>query len=77
MVQRVMARIDLLAENPYPASSVELSGAERLYRLRAGEYRIIYAVDVKGKRSQFTSFGIGGRCIEKFRFESAGIRKVA
>ena len=50
MLQRVMARIELLAENPFPVGSVKLSGAERLYRLRAGEYRIIHEVDVKAKK---------------------------
>ncbi|HUZ45620.1 MAG TPA: type II toxin-antitoxin system RelE/ParE family toxin [Terriglobia bacterium] len=50
MLVRVMARIELLAENPFPAGSVKLSGAERLYRLRVGEYRIIYEVDVKAKK---------------------------
>ncbi|HET7212957.1 MAG TPA: type II toxin-antitoxin system RelE/ParE family toxin [Terriglobia bacterium] len=50
ILQRVIARIDSLAESPYPAGSMKLSGAEKLYRLRAGEYRIIYEVDAKAKK---------------------------
>ena len=44
-VDRVMERIAALANKPFPRDAVKLSGAERLYRLRAGDYRIVYEVD--------------------------------
>lgn len=45
MVSRLLDRIDRLPANPTPPQSTKLQGAERLYRLRVGDYRIIYEVD--------------------------------
>ena len=44
-VQRRLApAIDALAEDPRPASAKKLSGTE-LWRIRVGDYRVIYALD--------------------------------
>ena len=40
---RVVAKIQSLADNPRPVGSEKLSGHE-LYRLRQGNYRILYTV---------------------------------
>jgi mRNA interferase RelE/StbE len=40
---RIMERIGLLAETPRPVGSEKLSGQEK-YRIRQGEYRIIYSI---------------------------------
>ncbi len=42
---RLKARIDSLAGNPRPQGVQLLSGDERLYRIRVGDYRIIYAIE--------------------------------
>jgi len=42
-VQRILARIDGLRDNPRPPGVEKLSAQER-YRLRQGVYRIIYSV---------------------------------
>lgn len=42
-VQRIMAAIGTLADNPRPPQSRKLSGAEK-YRLRCGVYRILYEI---------------------------------
>lgn len=42
--QRLKSRIDSLAATPRPYGSEKLSGADQLYRIRVGDYRIIYAV---------------------------------
>jgi len=42
---RVLNAIDQLSSDPHPRGAVKLSGAEMLYRVRAGDYRIIYEVD--------------------------------
>ncbi len=44
-VRRVMKRIEDLAENPLPRGTVKLSSLERLYRIRAGNCRIVYEAD--------------------------------
>ena len=35
----------MLKDEPLPRQSLKLSGAEQLYRIRVGEYRIIFGVD--------------------------------
>jgi mRNA interferase RelE/StbE len=42
--QRIRAAIDLLADNPRPPGCVALAGETRAYRVRVGDYRIIYEV---------------------------------
>ena len=41
---RVFNRIVALAEEPRPANAEMLSAAERLFRIRVGDYRVIYAI---------------------------------
>jgi mRNA interferase RelE/StbE len=48
-IARVMARIESLAADPLPPRVVKLSDAERLYRIRVGEYRIVYEVDTEAR----------------------------
>ncbi|MBL0173837.1 MAG: type II toxin-antitoxin system RelE/ParE family toxin [Ignavibacteria bacterium] len=42
---RVFRRIELLASDPRPSRCRKLEGAEDLWRIRVGDYRIIYSVD--------------------------------
>lgn len=42
--QRIRAAIDLLADNPRPPGCVALAGENHIYRVRVGDYRIIYEV---------------------------------
>lgn len=49
LVSRVMKRIEDLSSEPFPRHSVKLSGAERLYRIRAGDYRIVYEVVIESR----------------------------
>ena len=41
---RIIERIRILSDDPRPAGSTKLSGRE-VYRIRQGDYRIVYAVD--------------------------------
>lgn len=43
-LQRIMERIASLADNPRPLGSEKLSGQEK-YRVRQGNYRIIYSIE--------------------------------
>lgn len=42
-VERILARIDTLRDDPRPAGAEKLSAQDR-YRVRQGQYRILYAV---------------------------------
>ena len=42
--QRVRAAIDLLADEPRPPTCVALAAEESVYRVRIGDYRILYEV---------------------------------
>ena len=42
-LRRIIERIESLAENPRPLGCEKLSGQEK-YRLRQGNYRIIYSI---------------------------------
>ena len=41
---RLAPKIDALADNPRPAGCVKLAGQENLYRIRVGDYRIVYQI---------------------------------
>ncbi len=42
--QRIRAAIDLLADEPRPPGCVALTGEAGVYRVRVGDYRILYEV---------------------------------
>jgi mRNA interferase RelE/StbE len=44
---RLARRIDSQAANPHPQGIKKLAGEEDLYRLRVGDYRIIYQIREK------------------------------
>ena len=48
-VSRIVKRTGELTDNPFGPGTKKLRGAEDLYRLRVGDYRVIYSVDTKGR----------------------------
>jgi mRNA interferase RelE/StbE len=50
VIARVLDHIQALANDPLPRQSIKLAGAEHLYRIRVGDYRIVYGVDNKAKQ---------------------------
>ena len=42
--QRIRAALDLLSVNPRPPNCVALRGEDSVYRVRIGDYRIVYEV---------------------------------
>ena len=42
--RRVQAAIELLADNPRPAATRKLAGGEGEWRIRTGDYRVIYEI---------------------------------
>ena len=43
--QRIVRRIQILAEPPRPPGCEKLSGYQNHYRIRQGVYRIVYAIE--------------------------------
>jgi mRNA interferase RelE/StbE len=43
-LRRIVAKMDALAKDPTPPGSIKLEGVRR-YRLRQGDWRIVYAID--------------------------------
>jgi mRNA interferase RelE/StbE len=42
---RIRSKIDALAEDPFPQGVKKLVGEGNLYRLRLGDYRVLYTVE--------------------------------
>lgn len=57
--QRIVQRIQTLAEDCRPPGSEKLAGHEDRYRVRQGNYRIVYLID--DERREITIFKIGHR----------------
>ncbi|HBH00334.1 MAG: hypothetical protein A2W08_16310 [Candidatus Rokubacteria bacterium RBG_16_73_20] len=43
--QQISSKIDELAANPLPRGVQQLHGEDKLYRIRIGDYRVIYEID--------------------------------
>lgn len=51
-IPQIFHKISALSENPRPAQSLKLKGSENNYRLRIGNYRIIYQLFIKSMIQQ-------------------------
>jgi mRNA interferase RelE/StbE len=49
---RISMRIQALADNPRPHGSEKFEGFEAMYRVRQGDYRIVYDID-DGERTVY------------------------
>jgi mRNA interferase RelE/StbE len=45
IARRVISRIEGLTQNPRPSGSRKLHGEQNLWRIRIGDYRVVYNVD--------------------------------
>lgn len=52
---RIVRRIEGLATNPRPPGCRKLVGADDLWRIRVGDYRIIYSIDDARQRIDVTA----------------------
>jgi len=43
-------RIDALGQDPRPVGSVRIRGSDGFYRVRSGDYRILYTIDDAERR---------------------------
>ena len=44
VIGKILSTIETLADDPIPAAAVKLTGTKHTYRIRAGNYRLIYNV---------------------------------
>jgi mRNA interferase RelE/StbE len=56
---RIIAKISALATNPRPHGSEKLAGHDDRYRVRQGNYRVVY--EINDRASQITIYKIGHR----------------
>ncbi|NMB63978.1 MAG: type II toxin-antitoxin system RelE/ParE family toxin [Spirochaetes bacterium] len=49
IIKRIINKVENLKNNPFPQNSTKLIGTELTYRLRVGDYRIIYQIDEANK----------------------------
>ena len=47
--QKILVKIKSLEKDPYPRGYKKISGSQNMFRLRQGQYRIIYLVDTEQK----------------------------
>ena len=45
VADRVLGKVETLAGNPRPAGVIKLHGQKTLWRLRIGDYRVVYSID--------------------------------
>lgn len=45
MAGRILGKIEMRARFPRPANSLKLQGHWNLWRMRVGDYRVVYAID--------------------------------
>lgn len=45
LIERIFRQIESLADSPRPAGCKKLKGSEDLWRIRIGDYRVVYAID--------------------------------
>lgn len=44
VIPRILEAVEKPAENPYPRGGRKLMGTEYTYRIRVGDYRVVYSV---------------------------------
>ncbi len=49
IVNRIFPKIEALAEEPRPPGCLKLTGEEDLWRIRIGDYRVLYTINDKQK----------------------------
>jgi mRNA interferase RelE/StbE len=46
---RILARVSALSKDPRPSQAIKLTGSDFSFRLRVGDYRVIYQIDEGAK----------------------------
>ena len=48
-ISRTLEAIDSLSDDPFPSQHRKLQGSESSYRIRIGDYRVIYQADIENR----------------------------
>jgi len=54
LAARILEKIHSLAENPRPHDCGKLQGHDQLWRIRVGEYRVVYRIDDRNRAVDVT-----------------------
>jgi mRNA interferase RelE/StbE len=54
LVARIMPRLENLASNPRPSGCKKLRGGDDEWRIRVGDYRVVYTIDDAELRVEVT-----------------------
>ena len=55
VIPRILSKIESLAAQPRPHGSRKLTGEKHLWRIRIGDYRVIYSILDKERRIDITT----------------------
>jgi len=44
-VKKIIAKIELLSDDPFPSGYKKIKGKLKLWRIRIGDYRVIYSIE--------------------------------
>ena len=44
-IVKILDEVEKLSSNPYPQNHKKLLGTENIYRIRIGDYRVVYSID--------------------------------
>lgn len=56
-IRRILPRIEALARQPRPRGSIKLQGSKNLWRIRVGNFRVLYCVDDRGRLIDVIAIG--------------------
>ena len=48
-ISRILEAVNSLSDDPFPSQHRKLQGSESSYRIRIGDYRVIYQTDIENK----------------------------
>ena len=63
LFQKIISTIEILAENPKPLGCRRIVSTQHDWRIRVGNYRIIYEINENEQVKGFCGSGIGGKRI--------------
>jgi mRNA interferase RelE/StbE len=55
IIRRILPKVESLAEAPRPHGARKLAGEKHLWRIRIGDYRVIYSILDKERRIDITA----------------------